>query len=165
MTYEHFSESSDQRVSRPAVKQSARARLSSQLGAAAVEFALVAILLFMLIFGIIEFGFAFHAWDATSNAAREGARVGAVNPNVANIEARVRAASDFLDQTKLSVTIQCQRAAGSFGACGSSGTWLEGDIVRVTVDYEHDYMTPFPNMIGLGPQLAVESVSESRFEG
>jgi Flp pilus assembly protein TadG len=165
VTYERSSGPPDPLVSRQVTRRSARARLSSQVGAAAVEFALVAVLLFMLIFGIIEFGFAFHAWDATSNAAREGARVGAVNPNVATIEARVRAASDFLDQSKLTVTIQCQRGGGGWGACGASSTWLEGDLVRVTVDYAHDYMTPFPNMIGLGPQLAVQSISESRFEG
>jgi hypothetical protein len=142
-----------------------RRSLASESGAAAVEFALVAVLLFMLVFGIIEFGFAFHAWDATSNAAREGARVAAVSPDVAAIEARVRGASDFLDQGRLNVTVECKRGGGGFTSCGPGSTWLEGDIVRVTVSYTHQLITPVGSMVGLGTSLPVRSVSESRYEG
>ena len=39
-------------------------------GAAAVEFAIVATVLFLLVFGIIDFGFGFHTWNGTANAAR-----------------------------------------------------------------------------------------------
>ncbi len=49
-------------------------------GAAAVEFAIVAPLLFMLVFGIIQFGIFFAQDLAISNGARQGARAGAV-PN------------------------------------------------------------------------------------
>lgn len=144
----------------------ARPRLHDQRGAAAVEFAIVSILLFLLVFGIIEFGFAFHSWDATSNAAREGARVGAVNNSVTTIEARVRAASDFLDQTKLNVAITCDLGGnGGFVSCPAPSSWLEGDLVRVVVTYNHTYMTPLPGFIGLGTQLGVTSQSESRYEG
>ena len=100
-------------MSRNTLPLAGRRKLSfaSEAGAAAVEFALVSILLFMLVFGIIEFVFAFHSWDATSNAAREGAREGAVRSDVAVIEARVRAASDFLDQSQLNVSITCDVGA------------------------------------------------------
>ena len=143
-----------------------RERLRRDDGAAAVEFALVAPLLFLLVFGIIDFGFGFHAWDASHNAAREGARTGAVNPDPAVIEARVRGASDFLDQTVLDVTIECAlEGSVSFGTCGAGDTWAEGDVVRVTVVYDYSYMTPLPNFVGLGSTLAVKGVSEARFEG
>lgn len=49
-------------------------------GAAAVEFGLVALLLFTLLFGILQFGVWFWAWQAAGHAAREAARVGAVSP-------------------------------------------------------------------------------------
>ena len=49
-----------------------------QRGAAAVEFALVAILLFMLVFGVIEWGRIFSEYQVMQSAAREGARVAAV---------------------------------------------------------------------------------------
>ncbi|MES3032393.1 MAG: TadE/TadG family type IV pilus assembly protein [Gemmatimonadota bacterium] len=47
-------------------------------GAAMVEFAIIAPLLFVLIFGIIDFGRAFFLYNNLTNAAREGARLGAV---------------------------------------------------------------------------------------
>ena len=49
-------------------------------GAAAVEFALVAMLLFTLLFGIIQFSLWFWAWQAGGHAAREAARYAAVKP-------------------------------------------------------------------------------------
>jgi Flp pilus assembly protein TadG len=114
-------------------------------GAAAVEFAIVAPLLFLLVFAIIDFGFAFHGWDAVQNAAREGARVGAVTPDVNAIVTRVRSASSFLDQAKVNVTVKCARnGSSSFGACGAGSTWAEGDLVQVTVVYDYSYMTPLP---------------------
>jgi Flp pilus assembly protein TadG len=141
-------------------------RVGSQRGAAAVEFAIVVPLLFLLIFGIIDFGFGFHAWDASENAAREGARVAAVDPNTADILARVRNSSNFLNQSKLSVAITCSTNNGSsFGACAPATSWLEGDIIRVTVTYAYAYITPLPHMIGLGSTLNETAISESRFEG
>jgi Flp pilus assembly protein TadG len=49
-------------------------------GAAAVEFGLVAILFFTLVFGIIQFGFWLWAWEQSAHAAREAARYAAVYP-------------------------------------------------------------------------------------
>lgn len=50
----------------------------SQEGAAAVEFALIASFLFMVLFGIIEFGRMFSELEVLNSAAREGARAAAV---------------------------------------------------------------------------------------
>lgn len=47
-------------------------------GASMVEFAIIAPLLFLLIFGIIDFGRVFFLVNNLTNAAREGARLGAV---------------------------------------------------------------------------------------
>lgn len=49
----------------------------SQRGATVVEYALVAPLLFLLIFGVIEFGRGIATYTAVSSAAREGARYAA----------------------------------------------------------------------------------------
>lgn len=48
-------------------------------GATLVEFALIAPLLFLLLFGIIEFGWAFLQYLDVRHGAREGARLAAVN--------------------------------------------------------------------------------------
>jgi len=155
----------DRTVRDPARGRDLRHRLSER-GAAAVEFAIVAPLLFLLVFAIIDFGFAFHGWDAVQNAAREGARVGAVTPSVSAIQARVRSASSFLDQSKVNVTVQCARGgSSSFGTCGAGSSWAEGDLIRVTVTYDYSYMTPLPSFVGMGQTLHETAVTEARFEG
>jgi hypothetical protein len=47
-------------------------------GAAAVEFALVSVVLFTLVFGVLQYGMLFFQLQAVSHAAREGARLAAV---------------------------------------------------------------------------------------
>ena len=59
------------------VARSSRRR-RSDTGAAAVEFALVALILFALIFGIISFGFALFNQQGAVQAAREAARKASV---------------------------------------------------------------------------------------
>ncbi len=54
-------------------------RLRGERGAAAVEFAIIAPLLFMLLFGITEFGVAWSQKNVYVGAAREGARYAATN--------------------------------------------------------------------------------------
>lgn len=62
--------------------------IKSEKGASAVEFALILPLLIMLVFGIVEFGIAFNNYVTITHAAREGARIAAVdlnNPDLKNI--------------------------------------------------------------------------------
>lgn len=47
-------------------------------GASAVEFALVASLLFMIIFGIIQFGISYNRYQGLHASAREAARLGSL---------------------------------------------------------------------------------------
>lgn len=55
-----------------------RRGLKSEAGVATVEFAIVGVLLFTLLMGIIETGRVFNGWLVITNEAREGARWGAV---------------------------------------------------------------------------------------
>ncbi len=142
----------------------ARPRGRGEEGAAAVEFAIVASLFFLLVFGIIDFGFGFHTWNGTANSAREGARRAAVSADVNDIIARVRSSSAYLDQSRLTVTVTCSRG-GAFGTCPASSSWLEGDLVKVAVDYDYNFITPLGSMVGLGSDMQLHSESETRFEG
>lgn len=54
--------------------------MKNQHGAALVEFAIIALLFFMLLFGIIEFARAFFTYNILVEATRRGARVAAVCP-------------------------------------------------------------------------------------
>jgi Flp pilus assembly protein TadG len=55
---------------------------ASERGAAAVEFAILAPVLVMLLLGIMEFGRAYNAQASLSAAAREGVRVMAISNNI-----------------------------------------------------------------------------------
>lgn len=62
---------------------------SPERGAVAVEFALLAPILVMIVLGIVEFGRAYNVQATLTNAAREGARNMAIN----NIETTARTAA------------------------------------------------------------------------
>ena len=55
-----------------------RSSSSDQRGAAAVEFALVVPLLFLILFGTIQYGLYFFDAQGTRNGVREAARLGVV---------------------------------------------------------------------------------------
>lgn len=63
---------------------------TSERGAVAVEFALLAPILVMLLLGITEFGRAYNVQSSLSSAAREGVRVMAIgnNPTAARTAAK-----------------------------------------------------------------------------
>jgi Flp pilus assembly protein TadG len=135
-------------------------------GAAAVEFAIVATIFFMLVFGIIDFGFAFHSWNNAVNAAREGARLAAVDSNTTDITNRVLNSANGLDPAKMTISLQCSHNGGAFGTCPAGSSWVAGDIVRVNVNYQYSMLTPIGSFVpGLGTSLNLHSSSESRFEG
>src|SRR4030067_3530359 len=74
-------------------------------GQSLVEFALVIPIFLLVLFAIVDFGMAFHAWITVTNSAREGARIGSVHAPSAAIEQRGRDTSDPLDQGNLSVSV------------------------------------------------------------
>ena len=55
-----------------------RRLLKNQKGTEVVEFAIVSLLLFLLLFGIIDFGILLYDKAVITNASREGARAGIV---------------------------------------------------------------------------------------
>ena len=59
-------------------------RNRSERGAVAVEFAILAPILVMLLMGIMEFGRAYNAQVSLTNAAREGVRVMTISNNQAS---------------------------------------------------------------------------------
>jgi len=76
------------------LKKEQERRTSRERGAAAVEFAIIAVVLFMVLFGIFEYGRIFSQLEVFNSAAREGARVAAVRGTVADIQAAVDAAAE-----------------------------------------------------------------------
>ena len=85
----------------------------AERGAAAVEFAVIAPVLFALLFGIIDFGWAFSQNLDVKHAAREGARLAVVNSGqgadpaarLDSLIAQMRARSTELDDDETEVYV------------------------------------------------------------
>src|SRR5690348_2938556 len=117
--------------------------LRSSSGQGLVEFALILPVLVLIFMGIVDFGRAIYAYNAVSNAAREGARTGIVDQRMtsgtynAAIEAANQATALGLtasDPTQVLVTFP--------NTSGTCGTVTVGCPVRVRVQYQFNAITP-----------------------
>jgi Flp pilus assembly protein TadG len=126
-------------------------------GQSLVEFALVLPIFLLVLFAIVDFGMAFHAWITVTNSAREGARVGAVRATGAEIEQRVRDTATSLDQANLTVSV-----ANAEGPPGGS--------VVVGVRYDYSLMTPLADLLSMvsggtiPATLGLSSTADMRLE-
>jgi len=69
-----------------------RSRWRSERGAELIEFAIVAPILIFIIAALVDFGMMLRAYEAVTNAAREGARVGVLpGYDTPDVQARVDA--------------------------------------------------------------------------
>ena len=78
--------------------------LTSDEGAALVEFALVAALLMMILVGIVEFGRGYSMKVQLTGAVREGARAAALGKSTGDVTAAVAAAAPGLTVASTSVS-------------------------------------------------------------
>ena len=110
----------------------ARRRGCRDRGAAAVEFALIVPIVFLLLVGIITFGFVLNAQVTITQAAREGARLAAIcyqDPSCSStVVARTQGAAPGLTIPAGGVSVD----TSGCGTTGASGT--PGDAI-VTVTY------------------------------
>jgi hypothetical protein len=105
---------------------------------------------------MFDFGLGIYSDLTLVNAAREGARLGAIEPgDTAAIEAHVRAMADNLDSDKLTVDVDCMRPSGSSFTSCSHPAWQPGDATIVTVGYS--YRTFFPLLFGTEIPLSSEA--------
>jgi Flp pilus assembly protein TadG len=128
----------------------------SERGTTLLEFALVAIVLFMLIFGIIDFSRALFAYHFVANAAREGTRYASVrgadcDPAFMNdcgaalIQhyLRTEATGIGMDPSQLSVPAPLYAGSNTCPAVGINSLMnTPGCIVVVTVTYKFSFLFP-----------------------
>lgn len=114
--------------------------VKSERGAAAVEFALLAPVLIMLLLGIMEFGRAYNAQITLSNAAREGVRVMAINNSQSSAKAATKnvasALNPGLKDEKIVFTYQTTPATTPIPTSCAANVQ-----VTVTIDYSLSTMT------------------------
>jgi Flp pilus assembly protein TadG len=139
-------------------------RRRGQDGAAAVEFALVAPLLMLLVFGVISYGYMLSFRQALSQGAAEGARAAAVSPYPSATDkeqAALDAINDALDVDAYGVTCSGTASGSALkkdsatvgtcsvitAACASDPT---KDCVTVSLDYRYQDNPLLPNFPGVG---------------
>ena len=75
-----------------------------QRGVAAVEFALIAVMLFTLLIGIMEFSRVLHYWNTATEATRLGARLAVVcDQDAAAVKTKMQSMLNILDSSNISV--------------------------------------------------------------
>ncbi|MGA7272470.1 MAG: TadE/TadG family type IV pilus assembly protein [Acidimicrobiia bacterium] len=126
-------------------------RRNKELGASLVEFALVAPLLFMLLFGMVEFGWAFAQNLDIKHITREVGRLATVDGTTADIVSRAcggdivrpsnvtaitRTGGDETDDTAtVTVSATLEQITGMFNwAFGSGGTISSTVEIRLEQD-------------------------------
>ncbi len=126
-------------------------------GAAAVEFALVTPILFLLVFGIIQYGLYFYDATGTRNGVREAARQGVVK----NFPACTGAANDWA-KLKCNTKSQIDAVTGdTYVKVSAPDGWAKGKrlVVCARVDSEGGMgLLPMPNdgVIRSKTQMSIE---------
>ena len=112
-----------------------------------MEFALVAVLLFMLIFGVIEVGRAFFVTSALDEATRRGARMAAVCPvdDPAIFQAAAFNNSIVSDLDASDIVVEYLDSTGTVvGSPANPLNFRQIRYVRVrVVGYQHQLFIPF----------------------
>ncbi|HNS51321.1 MAG TPA: pilus assembly protein [Anaerolineae bacterium] len=136
-------------------------RLKGGQGQGLVEYALILPLLLLLLFGIVEFGWAVFAYNTVGNAAREVARCCVIPyPNATEpdqlsrcqIESQLAACEQAaVDHFSTAV----QLVAGAGGSFSFSAPTVADPRVGIAVTYAHRLITGYiAGVLGLDPDTA-----------
>lgn len=131
---------------------------ASERGAVAVEFAILAPLLIMILLGIMEFGRAYNVQISLTNAAREGVRVMAINNSESTAKAAAKnvagALNPGLTDEKIVFKYQTTPATTPVPtACAAN--------VQVTVTIDHSLTT----MTGIAGPFAMKGTGTMQCGG
>jgi Flp pilus assembly protein TadG len=136
--------------------------IQDQKGGSAIEFAIVMSILFMLLFGIIEFSLLLYDKAVITNASREGARAGIVY-----------AFPDRVSDTEIGAVVEnyCSDYLVTFGGASTPATSISrsgttaGSPLSVTVSYRYTFLV-LPNFLSgiTGGGIDLSAVTVMRME-
>lgn len=142
--------------------------IGNEKGAAAVETAIIIMLMLTLIFGIIEFGLLLFNKQVLTNASREGARAGIV----VGLGRSGGDGADYLTVSKSVASGFCADHLVTFGSedlailsnyndRDASGNPSRGDDLTVSLTYDYDFL--LLSGLGIGPVI-LNAVSIMKLE-
>lgn len=145
-------------------------KLRRQAGVTTVEFAVVAAVLLLAIFTVIEFGRLLWTWESLGEATRRGTRVAAVCPvnhaaiaNVAvfNEPGSSGASAILADLSTENVSVSYLDQDGNI-ISDPMNNWCRIEYVRVRiVDYVHNFVVPMVGSLLNAPEFETTLPAES----
>lgn len=113
----------------------------SRQGAAVIEFAIIAPVFLLLVFGMITFGQALMVQQVLVNTSREGARQAAVDGSVIDVDAylAVSAITGALTQYEVNGVIVNDPSGADYG---------DAVTVRISVPFSNVSWLPAPDFLG-----------------
>jgi Flp pilus assembly protein TadG len=152
-----------------------RAPGGNDRGQSLVEFALVIPVLVILVFGIIDFGMGLRAYITVTQATREGARFGAVGNDPGTFTSGGAGQCNGSTTTTI-VGKVCTTMNGLSLSDLSSvsvtypGGRTTGQSVRVSAQYQYDYITPLDTILNalsggsVGDHITLSNTTDMRLE-
>ena len=145
--------------------RNSKRRHHDERGATLVEFAIASVVLLVLLFGIIEFGYVLSFKQGLTQAAAEGARVGAVGGTSAAIADAVDKAVAGFDQTCNTGGLTCRDDQGRWTSTTPAGPLPSacGSYTCITIEVSYDWKNHplLPKFPGLGLILPDTLTSKS----
>ena len=129
-----------------------RGLLKDQKGTEVVEFAIISVLLFLVLFGIIDFGILLFDKQVITNASREGARRGIVQNTPRISESEIQTVVKTYCQNYLvnfPYTPLSNPVVENLTATGNNKCIEFGDSLRVTASYPYKFLA-LPNVVSAG---------------
>jgi len=128
--------------------------VKTERGQTLVELALILPIIILILFGTLEFGRIFHSYIVITNAAREGARLGALGKSDEEIISRIREASPLYQaDTRLRIIrLEPNESARNSGV-----------PLTVEVAYDVELVTPIISSILPNP-VTLKSTAVMRVE-
>ena len=137
-------------------------KINNQDGAALVEFAIVLPVLFLLIFGMLEFSIMLYDKAMLTNATREGTRLGILYDY-----------PDRITETQIRLTVDGYLQNNLISLNGNP-TWSyptppetctdSGDMITVTVAYPYTFLVLPGFLTSLAPNLTLGATTTMRCE-
>ncbi len=133
-------------------------------GQALVEFAIVAVVFFMFVFGIFDMARLFQAWNTVQHSAREGARyavtdrqdcdggslgrVACTDWTILNATSGLQGGGVGASSDRIQISYTTLTAKSGYTTASADPLGNQCDIIDVKVKYKYNFATPLLQAIG-----------------